>query len=410
MEIIAAMMAQMTKLVFCKLFFFSIVLICFLLSGFPKTPGVPLANNQSDDESDVESKKNENSDSNDSDSVQSEENNVQEKSDSDDNQSDSNGEDDTAHRESDHNKSSDSDSESDDEEQKRESESVTKRDENSKDSDFSNENDNQQDSNSSNSESDANQVSRKRKNMVQSDESDQEKSDKEINPNEADLFGELSDEDDDANRVNDSGDERIVTKKARIEDDEDDNADDQMNVDEGNDERHNQELYEMIDEEEEPVPETRIEVEIPRIVANLGDKIHFVKLPNFLSIDTHPYDPQWYEDEIDEDEVHDDEGRARLKLKVENTLRWRNVTDEDGNVTKESNARVVKWSDGSMSLLLGDEIFDIQTLNLLPGENNHLFIRQGTGLQVNKLSYFLFTSNSYQFLFCFLLGSISISH
>lgn len=29
-----------------------------------------------------------------------------------------------------------------------------------------------------------------------------------------------------------------------------------------------------------------------------------------------PYDPQWFEDEIDEDEVLDDEGRARLKLKV----------------------------------------------------------------------------------------------
>jgi RNA polymerase-associated protein LEO1 len=29
-----------------------------------------------------------------------------------------------------------------------------------------------------------------------------------------------------------------------------------------------------------------------------------------------PYDNQTYEDEIDEDEVLDEEGRARLKLKV----------------------------------------------------------------------------------------------
>ena len=29
-----------------------------------------------------------------------------------------------------------------------------------------------------------------------------------------------------------------------------------------------------------------------------------------------PYDPVTYEDEIDEDEVLDEEGRARLKLKV----------------------------------------------------------------------------------------------
>lgn len=46
-------------------------------------------------------------------------------------------------------------------------------------------------------------------------------------------------------------------------------------------------------------------------------------------------------------------------MKVENTIRWREVFDKDGNVVKESNARVIKWSDGSMSLHLGSEIFDV---------------------------------------------------
>jgi len=49
----------------------------------------------------------------------------------------------------------------------------------------------------------------------------------------------------------------------------------------------------------------------------------------------------------------------RVKLKVENTIRWREVFDKDGNVLKESNTRVIKWSDGSMSLHLGSEIFDV---------------------------------------------------
>lgn len=175
-------------------------------------------------------------------------------------------------------------------------------------------------------------------------------------------------------------------KKARTEDDdESQEVDNAVNDIFGADDDENAPENIGMDEEQDkpPASPTRIEVEIPRIIADLGKSIHFVKLPNFLSIDTHPYDPQWYEDEIDEDEVHDDEGRARLKLKVENTIRWRNVTDQDGNITKESNSRVVTWSDGTMSLFLGDEIFDIQTLNLLPGENNHLFVRQGTGLQVS---------------------------
>lgn len=33
-------------------------------------------------------------------------------------------------------------------------------------------------------------------------------------------------------------------------------------------------------------------------------------------------------------------------LQVENTIRWRAKRDEEGNETRESNARIVKWSDG----------------------------------------------------------------
>jgi len=39
-------------------------------------------------------------------------------------------------------------------------------------------------------------------------------------------------------------------------------------------------------QEPEEVPETRIEVEIPRIKTDLGQAVHYVKLPNFLSVET----------------------------------------------------------------------------------------------------------------------------
>jgi RNA polymerase-associated protein LEO1 len=52
-------------------------------------------------------------------------------------------------------------------------------------------------------------------------------------------------------------------------------------------------------------------VEIPKITTDLGKELHFVKLPNFLSVETRPFDPQTYEDEIDEEETLDEEGRAR---------------------------------------------------------------------------------------------------
>lgn len=105
-----------------------------------------------------------------------------------------------------------------------------------------------------------------------------------------------------------------------------------------------------------------------------------MKLPNFLSVETRPFDHETYEDEIDEEETLDEEGRARLKLKVENTIRWKDVFAESGKMVKESNARFVRWSDGSMSLHLGSEIFDVYK-QPLQGDHNHLYIRQGTGLQ-----------------------------
>ncbi|XP_067245912.1 RNA polymerase-associated protein LEO1 [Chanodichthys erythropterus] len=132
--------------------------------------------------------------------------------------------------------------------------------------------------------------------------------------------------------------------------------------------------------EEEPVPETRIEVEIPKVSTDLGSELYFVKLPNFLSVEPRPFDPQYYEDEFEDEEMLDEEGRTRLKLKVENTIRWRSRRDEEGIEIKESNARIVKWSDGSMSLHLGNEVFDVYKAPL-QGDHNHLFIRQGTGLQ-----------------------------
>ena len=107
-----------------------------------------------------------------------------------------------------------------------------------------------------------------------------------------------------------------------------------------------------------------------------------MKFRNFIS-DCRPFDPETYEDEIEDEDCLDEEGRARLKLKVENTIRWKIGFNDEGRAIKESNARMVRWSDGSYSLHLGNEIFDVQKHTLQGVDNNHLFIRQGTGLQVS---------------------------
>lgn len=53
-------------------------------------------------------------------------------------------------------------------------------------------------------------------------------------------------------------------------------------------------------------------MEVPKITCDLGRDLNFVKLPNFLSVETRPFDPETYEDEIDEEETLDEEGRYRM--------------------------------------------------------------------------------------------------
>ncbi|KAF5290927.1 hypothetical protein FQA39_LY14533 [Lamprigera yunnana] len=189
-------------------------------------------------------------------------------------------------------------------------------------------------------------------------------------PNAAALFGDA----DDISSEEEKDKERTDARGS------DEDSRDRLSEADGNDQRPAIEDDEEKEPEPEPIPETRIDVEIPKISCDLGRDIHFVKLPNFLSVETRPFDQETYEDEIDEEETLDEEGRARLKLKVENTIRWREDIDKEGNTIKESNARFVRWSDGSLSLHLGSEIFDVYK-QPLQGDHNHLFIRQGTGLQ-----------------------------
>ncbi len=97
--------------------------------------------------------------------------------------------------------------------------------------------------------------------------------------------------------------------------------------------------------EEEPEPEP-IFVEVPPKDVHLGGEAYHVKLPNFLTVVTQQFDADYYEQENEDEDLLDEEGRARLKLRCENSIRWRKVVDADGNEVKQSNAKFVRWSDG----------------------------------------------------------------
>lgn len=68
----------------------------------------------------------------------------------------------------------------------------------------------------------------------------------------------------------------------------------------------------------------------------------------------------------------EDANNAASLLHAASSIRWRNGPKSEGG--KASNARMVKWSDGSWSLMVGEELFDISRQSMTT-EHNYIFGR-----------------------------------
>jgi RNA polymerase-associated protein LEO1 len=95
---------------------------------------------------------------------------------------------------------------------------------------------------------------------------------------------------------------------------------------------------------------------------NKEPSLHIVKLPNLVGISTTSYDASNHN--LEEEENY-------YRGYVHNMIRWRYVTDDNGEVrrddkgelVRESNTRLVKWSDGSYTLHVGQEVLEVDTLD-----------------------------------------------
>ena len=101
--------------------------------------------------------------------------------------------------------------------------------------------------------------------------------------------------------------------------------------------------------------------------------LHIVKLPNLVGINSTAYDSSTHN--LEEEEEY-------YRGYVHNMIRWRYQTsndegikrDENGMPLRESNTRLVKWSDGSLTLHVGNEVLEVDAVdssipNVLEGDN-----------------------------------------
>ncbi|KAI3717734.1 hypothetical protein L1987_69525 [Smallanthus sonchifolius] len=204
-------------------------------------------------------------------------------------------------------------------------------------------------------------------------------------PELRDVFGESDDEepaeyenaqnnlDDDANRspMEDEG----YVKDLRPED---------MLADEEG--QYDSEEDNIIKAKEKPVGPP-MELGIPlRPPPSHPEKMNMIKVSNIMGIDPKPFDPKTF---VEEDAFLADESGHSKRICLENNIvRYRAVRNHDGTTSYESNARFVRWSDGSLQLQIGNEVLDI----------SGILQSQGRVLQKMRFMPSSLTSNSHRLL------------
>ncbi|KDP31332.1 hypothetical protein JCGZ_11708 [Jatropha curcas] len=106
-------------------------------------------------------------------------------------------------------------------------------------------------------------------------------------------------------------------------------------------------------------------------------KMNMIKVSNIMGIDHDEFDPKTY---VEEKTFVTDESGTPKRIRLENNIvRWRTVRKPDGTRSIESNARFVRWSDGSLQLLIGNEVLDISVQDD-QHDQTHLFLRHDKSL------------------------------
>ncbi|GME80508.1 unnamed protein product [[Candida] boidinii] len=91
----------------------------------------------------------------------------------------------------------------------------------------------------------------------------------------------------------------------------------------------------------------------------------------YLFVDAEPFGPENFENQLSEfNKINTNNKSTKAevqdsidfkKLEILNTIRWRYAKTDDEHLYKQTNSKIIEWEDGSMSLRIGNEIFDIRS-------------------------------------------------
>ncbi|KAM8706044.1 hypothetical protein ACLKA7_010347 [Drosophila subpalustris] len=122
--------------------------------------------------------------------------------------------------------------------------------------------------------------------------------------------------------------------------------------------------------------------ELPTIETDLANsQPTLIRIPNFMPVELDAYEDHAYKNAMSQDDLKDNESREAFITKLKTTVRWRESQDKaTGALYKESNARFVRWSDGSQTFHVGGEAFDV-IRHPVPVGQNQLYVCLGNYYQ-----------------------------
>ncbi|EGV60306.1 Leo1-like protein [Yamadazyma tenuis ATCC 10573] len=150
------------------------------------------------------------------------------------------------------------------------------------------------------------------------------------------------------------------------------------------------------DESEEEKELKTFDLSVPRhaITSKPEDDVYHLKMPLFVNVDAHPFDPVDFKENIElnarnrdiniKDSKLKKNDLIREKLTNENTIRWK-YSNENDEIIKQSNCHFVEWDDGSLSLKIGNEMFDFKSLPLY----DNILVRSHDDLEILQASTIL---------------------
>ncbi|KAM7268857.1 hypothetical protein ACFE04_011023 [Oxalis oulophora] len=194
-----------------------------------------------------------------------------------------------------------------------------------------------------------------------------------------DVFGDSDEDEEDGGgyAVGNDRDKDSAEQEGEEEEEEEEEEARPDNMVPGEDAYYESEEERVTRQKEKPVGPP-IELEIPlRPPPAEPTKMNMIKVSNIMGIDLKKFDPKTYKEE--ETLVTDESGSTKRIRLQNNIVRYREVKTQDGGMTYESNARFVRWSDGSLQLLIGNEVLDISVQDARH-DHSHLFLRHDKGI------------------------------